>query len=1238
MLTSRVAVEIIEIRAQGLDGVEAGYAGVQRAQTATAKSTREADDAMRRAEAGFTGSEKAAGSAERAFTKTGASLVTLDAALSLAERGLHALQRGFDALRAPVGLAIDFEKGVAQIRTLGADLAADFDAQLREAAKRLPQTAGDLTRATYDAISAGISGANVIAFIESASNAAVAGSTDLTAAVRALTTGVNAFTENAGDASKVSDQLFAIVRQGVTDFSQLAATDLDASLATLGVKLAEVGGATVVLTKRGQSTSMALTTLRNVVASIATPTAEAAKEYQRLGVEVGVAALQERGLTAVLADIAKATGGQASELAKLTDNQEAQRGLLVLAGAANREYAASVDAVRNSTGETARAAQEMAQTTAGAQQRFASLVESMQMQLGEALLPTVNALLADLTAWIEANGAEMAQTIAEVVKQMVALGRWAAEHGEAILRIVAGLFVADRVSKWTEALVGAVSAVKGVGAALGGLNGAVFSAQGLGGAFSAALRSNAFIGLAVGAAISLGALVADRMHEAMVARFRDAEAAARASVDTRETRAGAFQSEVLTAAGDENLRRVLDARGADGLREFAAKQRDELLKASADLAEPVRRLAQDMLAAQREAAALLERERVAGHVPTTITTLDQYAALNEDQRARASADLGAATARYQALQAEMTRANAEAAAFAQAAEGLAGRVDALVADAPAPAPKMRSVADPKDVKLREEMERAAREALLLAEAYDEGERRLIAFDLLAERTLREARRVGADIGLIQRHLAQQRSDLVAELAQDTDAILADLGSDGRRIGDAVLANEQRFAEDLARARAANLRAVGASEADILALELSELKQQHAAKLAEYEGFGKDLDALRAEQALAEAAHAAKIEAARTAADQRLRDDRGFLTSPTASASRFASLGSEREQGLRDMAARRERAREARVASEKAERDLARALSTQARREADADAAAHTTAAAAGRSDEAARAVAERQRDLKQAEAELRAARRPAGEAVAATAAAAAQGLAGVTTTLGGLADADTMAAELERLREHHAEVLAEYRRQNLDATALRAEFFAAEQSMATRAESAFYASVVATGQAGIATLAALAKQAGASAKQVGILEAASLAATAIQELIFAKRDGALALTHAVPGPLFSPLSAAGYGLSAAAHAATAVAAGAQAVGLGGSGGQGGRGAGAGAALPPLPTPAAALPEPERREARPIEVYIQGAHVVADRSSARTLGAVLGEYVMRSIGQDTGSRGAAQIPARAFEGV
>jgi len=170
---------------------------------------------------------------------------------------------------AALKMAVDFEKGMAEVATLAPDMSEETFGTLRQGvldlSKEMGITTSEVVPALYQAISAGVPTENVLTFMELASKAAVGGVTDLETAVDGITSVVNAYGEGVIDAQKAADIMFTGVRLGKTDFAQLSASlfNVIPTAATLGISMEEVTAALATITAQGVPTSVATTTLRS---------------------------------------------------------------------------------------------------------------------------------------------------------------------------------------------------------------------------------------------------------------------------------------------------------------------------------------------------------------------------------------------------------------------------------------------------------------------------------------------------------------------------------------------------------------------------------------------------------------------------------------------------------------------------------------------------------------------------------------------------------------------------------------------------------------------------------------------------------------------------------------------------------------------------------------------------------------------------------------------------------------
>lgn len=347
----------------------------------------------------------------------------MNAALGIASKGLDALKGVVDGfVFKPLTIAADFERNFALIKTLGAQLPVDLEQSLLDLARRVPQTAADITKAAYDAISAGVDPQQIPRFLEAASKAAVGGQSTLTEATRALVTATNAYKVQGLDAARAADVLFATVQKGITNFRELGAAQ-GSSLgpaAALGASFEEMNAAVATITKVVPSAAEAFTRVDALIKGVTKPTEQAKKEFQRLGIGFGVTNLQAKGLAGVLDEIRKKTGGSAAALSALAGrNKEVLEGLMLL----NNDFDGfreNLDYITKASGQTEMAFKLLDETTAGTADRLKAEFEAVLLEIGKEVLPLAIEALRELQRQLSGpEGRDMIEAIKTIAKAMM---------------------------------------------------------------------------------------------------------------------------------------------------------------------------------------------------------------------------------------------------------------------------------------------------------------------------------------------------------------------------------------------------------------------------------------------------------------------------------------------------------------------------------------------------------------------------------------------------------------------------------------------------------------------------------------------------------------------------------------------------------------------------------------------------------------------------------------------------
>lgn len=238
------------------------------------------------------------------------------------------------ALVAATSRAMEFQKGMSEIATLGVQ---DLDAlgdSIKDVASRYGQDLTLSVKAAYNAISAGAKESEVPYILEEAAKAATAGVTDLNTAVKLGMQTMNAFSGSVTDVSQVYDAAFTAVKMGVTTFEELASSvgKLSPIWNAAGLSMDEMFVSIAALTKQGLSTSEAITGLKAAVTSIIKPTQDAEAAAHALGIEFDSTALSTKGFAGLLDDVVKKIKehGESSvtsneELKKMEKNFEANK-------------------------------------------------------------------------------------------------------------------------------------------------------------------------------------------------------------------------------------------------------------------------------------------------------------------------------------------------------------------------------------------------------------------------------------------------------------------------------------------------------------------------------------------------------------------------------------------------------------------------------------------------------------------------------------------------------------------------------------------------------------------------------------------------------------------------------------------------------------------------------------------------------------------------------------------------
>lgn len=521
MAINRRSVETVTVEARGFDELQREYRELEKAQDRLRRSTNKTDKKTRDQKKGqeglsgaLAGATAATNRQRRAVRSLGQAFAGIGGAAMTAQIAVQALAGAMRMIKAPVDLAKDFEKEFAMIRTLNYDIGETLRTDLLDLAKRVPQTASDITKAAYQAISAGISADMTPEFLKAASDVATGAASSMTEAVEVLASAVNAFGRQGMTAAKAADILFATQRQGVTTVKQLGAQfGYVAPLAQFGVSMEEATAAIATMTKLGMSTADAVVRLTGAINTLAKPTAQTRKKLQKLGMEFGIENMKAKGLSGVLAELQEKTGGSAAAIGGLTRRIEGTQGMLSLTGPQFETFTKILDGNKNSATEASKAFKTLDNTTEGTLNRFKALSEDVLRRMGDETLPYVVDALNRFMDYLNEEGDNLKKTFGEAFEMFYGFGKFVLQNGDRIAAAMTGMFAGGALISFGTNLAAAsatIAATAGTG-----------MASTLAGALAAGLSGVGWVALLAGVGYVIVDAIGDTMKERALERTQD---------------------------------------------------------------------------------------------------------------------------------------------------------------------------------------------------------------------------------------------------------------------------------------------------------------------------------------------------------------------------------------------------------------------------------------------------------------------------------------------------------------------------------------------------------------------------------------------------------------------------------------------------------------------------------------------------------------------------------------------
>lgn len=302
------------------------------------------------------------------------------------------------ALGGAVKTATDFDTALRKAGAIAGATDEEFNALKKSAIElgaNTSKSASEVAVAMTEMAAKGFDATKIIAAMPGVISAAEASGEDLALTADTVSSALNIWGLEAGEAGRVADVLAmsANVSAAGIDSLSYSLKYAGAPAAALGISLEEVAAAAGIMADAGLDGSSAGTSLRASLLALNNP----AKAQQKIMDELGFSILDSSGnaksLADIVGDLGKSLEGETdaqkvATLAKLVGT-EAVSGFLALMDAGPDSINKTTAALKNSAGESKKTADQMKAGLGGALEELSGAFESAAIYIGDALTPAI---------------------------------------------------------------------------------------------------------------------------------------------------------------------------------------------------------------------------------------------------------------------------------------------------------------------------------------------------------------------------------------------------------------------------------------------------------------------------------------------------------------------------------------------------------------------------------------------------------------------------------------------------------------------------------------------------------------------------------------------------------------------------------------------------------------------------------------------------------------------------------
>ena len=294
--------------------------------------------------------------------------------------------------------AAEFEAGIAKVSTI-ADTSrmslSTIEADIMSLSRKTGQSAGDITEASYQAMSASVDTASAVKFVDEANKLAVGGFTQQATAADVLTTAINAYGLQVAEATRLSDMLIMTQNLGKTTVDELAQNmgRVIPLASAYNVEMDNLSAAYAEMTKNGIATAESTTYIKSMLKELGSSGSEVSKVLTEQTGQ-SFAQLMQNGysLGDVLQVLGQSVDGNTTAFNNLWGSQEAGIGALSLFNSGAEAFNGTLREMQGSAGATEKAYSAMTNTTEFAAQRMSNSFSNLKLTVGGQLNPVMEEL------------------------------------------------------------------------------------------------------------------------------------------------------------------------------------------------------------------------------------------------------------------------------------------------------------------------------------------------------------------------------------------------------------------------------------------------------------------------------------------------------------------------------------------------------------------------------------------------------------------------------------------------------------------------------------------------------------------------------------------------------------------------------------------------------------------------------------------------------------------------------